>query len=83
MIAFLGIIVLLLIALYLLFQQPGPSYQTSSAPLMSQQAAIGRAVMDAARKDPAVATMVRDAIKAASPKDQALAAEPVDQLPKQ
>ncbi|TDR90272.1 hypothetical protein [Enterovirga rhinocerotis] len=80
--ALLLVIVLLLTLLYLLFQ-PGTTYQTSRHSPGRMQAALGRAVLQAAKNDPATATMVRAAVQATSDEDRALAAELIAALPQQ
>ena len=70
----LVIAVLLLAILYLLFQ-PGGSYTAAQPSLRSRQAAVGRAVLDAARRDPTIAAMFQAAVQAASEGDRALASE--------
>lgn len=70
----LVVIVLLLAIFYLLFQ-PGRSYQASKPSLRSKQAAVGRAVLEAARSDTVTAKVVLAAVQAASEEDRALASD--------
>ncbi|MCJ2068864.1 hypothetical protein MKK75_08625 [Methylobacterium sp. J-030] len=72
--ALLVVIILLLTILYMLFQ-PGPAYRAGRPSPSRMEAAVGRAVLQAAQSDPATATMVRAAVQAAPDEDRALASE--------
>jgi hypothetical protein len=78
--ALLVVIVLLLTILYMLFQ-PGAAYQASRPSLGRMQAAVGRAVLEAAQSDPATAAMVRAAVQAAPEEERALASDLIAALP--
>ena len=67
------VVVVLLTILYMLFQ-PGAGRRAASPSQRSREAAVGRAVIATARKDLAVAAMVRAAVQAAPQEDQDLAA---------
>lgn len=73
--------VALLSAILILLFLPGPSFQASGPSRRSREAALGRAVLDAARSDPGTATMVRAAAQSASQQDRELAAPLVADLP--
>ena len=70
----------LLTIIYLLFQ-PNAKYQASAPSLLSKQAALGRAVIDAAQRDPAVAAVARASVQAASREDRALASDLLAEFP--
>ncbi|OJY78589.1 MAG: hypothetical protein BGP09_02205 [Rhizobium sp. 60-20] len=82
-IALLCIAVIILAALYLMFQQPRQSYRVSSPSPLSREAAVGRVVINAAQRDPALAALMRSALQAAPEEDRALAADLIVALPKQ
>ncbi|WP_338664112.1 hypothetical protein VQH23_02880 [Pararoseomonas sp. SCSIO 73927] len=79
--ALLLVVVLLLTMFYLLFQ-PGRTYQSSQPSLRSRQAAVGRAVLEAARNDTSTALMVRAAVQAAPEEDRTLASDLITALPR-
>ena len=79
--AVLLVIAALLLAILILLFLPGSNYKASQPSLRSQQAAVGRAVLEIAQHDPAVAEMVRAAVRAAPEDDRALASELIDGLP--
>lgn len=75
----LVVIILLLAIFYLLFQ-PGRSYQTSQPSIRTKQAAVGRAVLEAARSDTITAKVVLAAVQAAPEEDRALASDLISGL---
>lgn len=80
LIVLLVVVVVLLTILYMLFQ-PGAGRRAASPSQRSREAAVGRAVIAAARKDLAVAAMVRAAVGAAPQEDQDLAAPFMEATP--
>ncbi|MFK0333793.1 hypothetical protein ACIQUB_21980 [Rhizobium sp. NPDC090275] len=82
-ISLLCVAVVLMAALYMLFQQPGPSYRVSSSPALAKEAAVGRVIPNAAQRDPVLAALVRSAVQAAPEDDRALAADLIKALPAQ
>ena len=77
----LVIAVALLSAILVLLFLPGASYQASGPSLRSRQAAVGRAVLAAARSDLNAAEMVKAAVRVAPDDDRVLAAHLVADLP--
>ena len=63
----------LLLAILTMLLQPNGGYKAAQPSLRSRQAAVGRAVLQAARRDPTVAVVVRAAVQAAPEDDRALA----------
>ncbi len=76
----LGMTALLLAILYMLFQ-PCDGSKAPQPSLRSRQAAVGRAALELAQHDPAVAAMVRAAVRAAPEQDQVLASKLISELP--
>jgi len=73
-------VAILLTMLYLLFQ-PGRTYRSSQSSPRARQAAVGRAVLEAARSDLLMAEMVRAAVQSATEEDRTLAADLIAELP--
>ncbi|WP_267425706.1 hypothetical protein [Methylobacterium sp. GC_Met_2] len=80
LVALLGVIVLLATILYMLFQ-PGAAHRAGPPSLGRMQAAVGRAVLEAAQSNPATAAMVRTAVQASPEEDRSLASELIATLP--
>jgi len=78
--ALLVVVVILLTMFYLLLQ-PGRTYRSSQPSPRSRQAAVGRAVLEAARSDLSTAVTVRAAVQAAPEEDRILAADLIAGLP--